>query len=97
MLRRTIPASRVSAKWNGPAVLPPPSRCKLGGGVPDKEHAMSQKIESSIAVIGIVRFPEYPKSELIGNDQTVEFLRTHFFGFSREQSISISAGTLFTA
>ena len=38
---------------DGPAVLPPCQQRKLAGGTEDKEHAMSQKLDTSIAVIGI--------------------------------------------
>jgi hypothetical protein len=34
-------------------VLPPCQQRKLAGGTEDKEHAMSQKLDTSIAVIGI--------------------------------------------
>src|ERR1700750_1403068 len=40
-------------KWDGPAVLLPRQQAKLARGAKDKEHAMSQKFESAIAVIGI--------------------------------------------
>src|SRR5262245_2835636 len=39
--------------WNGPAVLLPRQRAKLGRGAQDKEHAMSQTLKTSVAVIGI--------------------------------------------
>ena len=38
---------------NGPAVLLPNQRAKLGGGAQEKEHAMSQTLNTSIAVVGI--------------------------------------------
>ena len=34
-------------------MLPPCQQRKLAGGTEDKEHAMSQKLDTSIAVIGI--------------------------------------------
>jgi hypothetical protein len=37
----------------GPAVLLARQQAKLARGAKDKEHAMSQKLESAIAVIGI--------------------------------------------
>src|SRR5258707_4447014 len=38
---------------DGPAVLPPCQQRMLAGGTEDKEHAMSQKLDSSPAVLGI--------------------------------------------
>src|SRR5258707_306314 len=38
---------------DGPAVLPPCQQRMLAGGTEDKEHAMSQKLDTSPAVIGI--------------------------------------------
>jgi hypothetical protein len=40
-------------KWNGPAALLPHQRLKLAKGAKDKERAMSQRINTAIAVIGI--------------------------------------------
>jgi transposase len=37
----------------GPAVLPPRQQEKLARGAKDEEHAMSSKLNSAIAVIGI--------------------------------------------
>src|SRR4030081_4028979 len=51
-----MPASahaRMSANGNGPAVLPPYQQRMLAGGTEDKEHAMSQKLDTSPAVVGI--------------------------------------------
>ena len=39
--------------WDGPAVLLPRQRLKLARGTEDKEHAMSEKPNSAIAVIGV--------------------------------------------
>ena len=39
--------------WDGPAVLQPRQQAKLAGGSKVKEHAMSRKLDSAIAVIGI--------------------------------------------
>src|SRR5262249_31600580 len=39
--------------WDGPAVLRPRQQGKLARGAKDKEHAMSHKLNSEIAVIGI--------------------------------------------
>jgi transposase len=52
---------------NGPAVLLPRQRLKLARGAKDKEHAMSQKLNSAIAVIGI----DIGKNSfhLVGHDQ----------------------------
>src|SRR5262249_45098049 len=44
---------RCMLDWNGPAVLPPCQQRMLAGGTEDKEHAMSQKLDTSPAVIGI--------------------------------------------
>src|SRR5262245_47473665 len=38
-------------EWSGRAPAPPAS--EAGEGRPDKEHAMSQKLNSAVAVIGI--------------------------------------------
>src|SRR6202023_1854293 len=40
-------------KWDGPAVLLPRQQAKLARGAKDKEHAMSQTSNTTIAVIGI--------------------------------------------
>ena len=40
-------------QWDGPAVLRPRQQAKLARGVKDEEHAMSHKLNSGIAVIGI--------------------------------------------
>jgi transposase len=39
--------------WNGPAVLLPRRWCKLARGTEDKEHAMPEQSNTTIAVIGI--------------------------------------------
>jgi len=39
-------------EWDGPAVLPPRQRENLAGGSKVKEHAMSRKLDSAIAVVG---------------------------------------------
>src|SRR6266403_1141611 len=42
------------SEWDGPAVLQPCQRAKLARGAPKtKEHAMTQKLDSKVAVIGI--------------------------------------------
>src|SRR6266403_65549 len=42
------------SEWDGPAVLQPCQRAKLARGAPKtKEHSMSEKLNSKIAVIGI--------------------------------------------
>jgi hypothetical protein len=40
-------------EWDGPAVLLPRQQAKLARGAKDKEHAMSQTLNTAIAVIGI--------------------------------------------
>src|SRR5437879_8722830 len=44
---------RPDVRWDGPAVLPPCQHEKLARGAQDKEHAMSQKLNAAITVIGI--------------------------------------------
>jgi len=39
--------------WDGPAVLLPRQQAKLARGAKDEEHAMSQRPNTTIAVIGI--------------------------------------------
>jgi hypothetical protein len=53
LLRATEAQLSHIRKWDGPAVLLPRQRLKLATGANDKVHAMSQKIETSIAVVGI--------------------------------------------
>ena len=43
----------MTTQWDGPAVLRPRQQEKLARGTKDEERAMSSKVNSAVAVIGI--------------------------------------------
>jgi hypothetical protein len=52
-------------KWDGPAVLLPQPAIEAGKGTKDKEHTMSGKFDSTIAVICI----DIGKKHIIGQER----------------------------
>jgi hypothetical protein len=44
---------QIVCQWNGPAVLLPRQQVKLARGAENKEHAMFQKLNVAVVVIGI--------------------------------------------